>query len=333
MGVRLPLAPPDGRDLVDSEVVGSPKHDIAPLDFPQDLLNPHLEELAPDIPGTLHPVADIGSSTLRPKWLWKLNIIAFAKNNTWILFDLPPGKKPISYKWVYNAKYKADGALDKYKAPRAWYIKIDQYLSDQGFQRSPSDSNLYVKTTGGDILLLVIYVDDLIITSRSSLLIEHIKQSLCQSFDMTDLGLLHYCLGVEVGQTDNNIFISQSKYAKSLLDKFRMRNCKPSSTPMEKWLKLSAKSDSPVVDESLFKQLVATKRVLRYVKSTSDFGILYGRSKGPRLIGFTDQNWAGFVDERKSTSGYVFNLGTGAITWTNKKQQAVALSSTESKYQ
>lgn len=68
MGVRLPLAPLDGRDLVDSEVVGSPRHDIAPLDFPQDLLDPHPEELALDIPGTLHPAADVGTSTLRPKW-------------------------------------------------------------------------------------------------------------------------------------------------------------------------------------------------------------------------------------------------------------------------
>jgi hypothetical protein len=134
---------------------------------------------------------------------------------------------------------------------------------------------------------------------------------------------------------------------------------------MEKGLKLSAKTDSKAVNESVYRQLVgsliyltttrpdlsfvvsfisrfmtapkvehwtATKRVLRYVKGTLDFGILYNRSKDPRLCGYTDSDWAGSVDDRKSTSGYVFSLGTGAVTWTSKKQHAVALSSTEAEY-
>lgn len=94
------------------------------------------------------------------------------------------------------------------QAPRAWYIKIDKYDSDQGFQRSSSDSNLYITTTDSDIILLVIYVDDLIITSSSAFLIQGIKQNVCQSFDMTDLGLMHYCLGVDVWQQSSGIFIS-----------------------------------------------------------------------------------------------------------------------------
>ena len=84
------------------------------------------------------------------------------------------------------------------------------------------DSNLYVKHSSDDILFLVVYVDDLIITGSSTHLIVAIKQDLYQAFDMTDLGLLHYCLGIEVWQTIDSIFISQSKYARSLLDKFRM---------------------------------------------------------------------------------------------------------------
>jgi hypothetical protein len=76
-----------------------------------------------------------------------------------------------------------------------------------------------------------------------------------------------------------------------------------------------------------------TKRVLRYVKGTPDFGILYCRRKDPRLCGYTDIDWAGSIDDRKSTFGYVSSLGIGAITWTNKKQHAVALSSTEAEYE
>jgi hypothetical protein len=74
-----------------------------------------------------------------------------------------------------------------------------------------------------------------------------------RAFDMTDLGLLHDCLGVEVWQTGSNIFVSQAKYAMSLLDKFRMEDCKISSTPMEKGLKISAKTDSKAVSESLYR--------------------------------------------------------------------------------
>lgn len=134
---------------------------------------------------------------------------------------------------------------------------------------------------------------------------------------------------------------------------------------MEKGPKLSTNSNSPPVDGTTFRQLVsnliyltatrpdlnfvvsyisrfmtapkashwvAAKRVLRYVKGTSNFGILYGRCKDPKLIGYTNSDWAGSVDDCKSTFGYVFSLGIGAITWTSKKQQAVALSSTKVEY-
>lgn len=143
------------------------------------------------------------------------------------------------------------------QAPRAWYMTLGKYLVDHGFQRDP-DSNLYVKQCGDDILFLVVYVDDQIITRSSTNLIEEIKQNLCHSFDMTNLGHLHYCLGVEVCQTKGSNFISQSKYARSFLYTFWMNDSKSASTPMEKGLKLPIKSDSPRVDESAFKQLVGS---------------------------------------------------------------------------
>jgi hypothetical protein len=214
------------------------------------------------------------------------------------------------------------------------------------------------------VVILVIYVDDIIITGSEARAIAKVKSELCLAFDMTNLGLLHYCLGVEVWQTENHIFVSQTKYAKGLLDKFKMADCKISSTPMEKGLKLSAKTNSKAINESVYRQLVgsliyltatrpnlsyavsyisrfmqapktehwtATKRVLRYVKGTLDFGILYGKSKEPQLCGYSDLDWAGSMDDRKSTTCYVFSLGTRAVSWTNKKH-AVSLSSTEAKY-
>ena len=65
---------------------------------------------------------------------------------------------------------------------------------------------------------------------------------------------------------------------------------------------------------------IAAKRVLRYVRGTLDYGLLYTRSSDPTLSGYIDSDWAGSVDDRKSTTGYVFSLGSGAITWASKKQ-------------
>ncbi|KAH9291933.1 hypothetical protein KI387_042879, partial [Taxus chinensis] len=251
------------------------------------------------------------------------------------------------------------------QAPRAWYIKIDTHLRDSGFKRSHSDPNLYVKSTNDDIVILIVYVDDLAITGSGDAAIHKVKSDLCTAFDMTDLGLLHYCLGVEFWQQDHLIFISQVKYATNLLQKFKMYDCNSSSTPMEVGLKLSAHDDSPPVDETLYRQLVgsliyltttrpdlcfavsylsrflskpklihwgAAKRVLRYVKGTLDFGILYQRVADFTLIGYTDSDWGGSVDTRRSTTGYIFSLGSGVISWQSKLQPTVAISSTEAEY-
>lgn len=87
---------------------------------------------------------------------------------------------------------------------------------------------------GNDIILLVIYVDDIIIISSEERAIEQIKSNMSKTFDMTDLGLLHYCFGVGVWQIGSSIFVSQTKFARSFIDRFRMIDCIISSIPMEK---------------------------------------------------------------------------------------------------
>jgi hypothetical protein len=72
-----------------------------------------------------------------------------------------------------------------------------------------------------------------------------VKSNICVVFEMIDLGMLHYCLGVEFWQFDHTIFVSQVKYAIALLEKFRMTECNPTSTPMEVGIKLSTYTDSP----------------------------------------------------------------------------------------
>ncbi|XP_038902287.1 uncharacterized mitochondrial protein AtMg00810-like [Benincasa hispida] len=140
---------------------------------------------------------------------------------------------------------------------------------------------------------------------NSNMMIDEFKESMKKEFEMTDMGLLHYFLGIQVKQGDNEIAISQKKYAKDLLIKFKMENAYSASTPMELGLKLSKHDVSEAFDATIYRSLVGT------------------------LI---NSDWGGNIDDFKSTSGYVFNIGSGAVSWASKKQDVVALSTMEAEY-
>jgi hypothetical protein len=250
------------------------------------------------------------------------------------------------------------------QAPRAWYEKMDSFLISSGFDRCHSDPTVYTQKHGTDLLILVLYVDDLILTGSSSSMIQSIQQALMGQFEMTDLGLLHYFLGLQVLQSSEGISIFQQKYALDLLQRFGMVDCKPAPTPFQSGVTLSASCSSPRINPSLYRQLIgsllylthtrpdisfavglvsrfsqdpheshwkAAKRILRYIQGTTNFGIQYS-SGASQLVGFTDSDWAGSVDDRKSTSGFVYCLGSAPVTWSCKKQSAIALSSAEAEY-
>ena len=117
------------------------------------------------------------------------------------------------------------------QAPRAWYARIDSYLRGLGFSKSIADPNLYIKVVQNQPLILVVYVDDLFLTGDEHL-IDECKRELASEFEMKDLGLLHYFLGLEVQQKTSEIFLSQGKYVRDILSKFGMTDCKPMVTPM-----------------------------------------------------------------------------------------------------
>ena len=118
------------------------------------------------------------------------------------------------------------------QAPRAWYNKIDEFLSKLGFVKSLSESTLYIKGNQANSIVISLYVDDLLVTGSNAKLIQQFKDDMLQVFEMTDLGEMTYFLGMEVKQNDGEIFISQRKYAKEILKKFNMENCKSMNTPM-----------------------------------------------------------------------------------------------------
>eukprot|EP00253_Pinus_taeda_P032732 PITA_32732 len=244
------------------------------------------------------------------------------------------------------------------------YIEQPQDFEGIGFTKSEVDPNLYFIVIGEEPLILVLYVDDLVITGAERL-IEHCKRDLVAEFEMKDIGLMHYFLGLEVWQEEGHFFLGQGKYIVDILGKFHMEDCRPMSTPIiTNWKKLHA-SDSELVDPTLYRQLigslmylvntrpdicfavntmsqfmckprkvhwVAAKHILRYLQGTVDYGLDYRQGDGVRLAGYTDSDWAGRASDRKSTSGCCFGLGSAVVSWFSQKQQSVALRSTEAEY-
>eukprot|EP00253_Pinus_taeda_P007782 PITA_07782 len=166
------------------------------------------------------------------------------------------------------------------------------------------------------LLILVLYVDDLLITGSSASTIAAIKRALHDRFLMMDMGPLHFFLGLEISQDATGIKLSQAKYAGDLLERFRMTDCKPAPNPF-----LSGKPYELHWN--------AAKRILRYVQGTITFRIHYAVGTALNLLGFTDYDWVGDNIDHKSTSEYSLSLGSGPICWSSKKQAVISLSSAE----
>ena len=145
------------------------------------------------------------------------------------------------------------------QAPRAWYEKLTEHLLKLDYKNfSLDDATLFVKKIGRSIVYLVVYVDDLLIIGNNDGYIESIKRELKKCFDMTDSGLLHYYLGIEVIQNPKFIFISQKKYIGELLYRFGMKDCNSVSTPMEQNMKLSSNEGNSFEDPTKYRQLVGS---------------------------------------------------------------------------
>jgi hypothetical protein len=117
------------------------------------------------------------------------------------------------------------------QAPQAWYAKMDIFLIDIGFSRFHYDPNVYTKKVGIHLIILVLDVDDLILTGSDSKLLNHVKTNLKKKFEMIDFGFLHYFLGLQILQTNEGLFLSQTNNACDLLHRFHMEHCKPSPSP------------------------------------------------------------------------------------------------------
>ncbi|GJR61824.1 retrovirus-related pol polyprotein from transposon TNT 1-94, partial [Tanacetum coccineum] len=231
--------------------------------------------------------------------------------------------------------YKLRKALYGLKqAPRAWYKRVDSYFLQHGFVRSENEPTLYVKKSdNGDFLVVCIYVDDMIYMGSSQKLVSEFKSCMMSEFEMSDLGNLKYFLGLEVKQADDGIFVSQRKYAKDILSKFGMQNYNGEATAMNPGEKLQQNDGTEFADPSYNRSLVGGLNYLTNTRPDIMFSVsVLSRAADINLFGYSDSDWRGCKDDGKSTSSHMFSLGSGAVSWSSKKQEVVALSSGEAKY-
>ncbi|XP_026460030.1 uncharacterized protein LOC113360781 [Papaver somniferum] len=251
------------------------------------------------------------------------------------------------------------------QAPRAWFEKFSNAILQYGYSQSAYDSAMFTRKTEKGIVILLLYVDDMIITGSDLKEILSLKRHLFSCFEMKDLGLLRYFLGIEVDKSFNGYFISQVKYATYILQRAGLTDSNTVDTPLELNVKLNSYEGKALSNPTLYRQLVgslnyliitrpdishavhivsqfmsyprsthyaAVLRILRYIKGTLYQGLHFSSNSDLRLHVYSGSDWAGDVTDRRSTTGYCLFLGNSLISWFSKKQYVVSRSSAEDEY-
>jgi hypothetical protein len=250
------------------------------------------------------------------------------------------------------------------QAPRAWFQRFSTYIQTIGFTPSLTDTSLFVYHTSTHTAYLLLYVDDIILTASTKTFLDHIITLLNSEFSMTDLGVLHHFLGIAVTRDSNGLFLSQRQYILDLLNRAGMIDCQPARTPVDTSAKLSADGE-PFSDPTLYRSIAGAlqyltltrpeisysvqqvclymhdprvphynhmKRTLRYLKGTLDYGLHINTTSPTSLTAYSDADWAGCPDTRRSTSGYCVFMGNNLLSWSSKRQVTVSRSSAEAEY-
>ena len=251
---------------------------------------------------------------------------------------------------------------------RNWNNMLHAFLTTQDFNQSQSDHCLYTKHDGKSIIIVIVWVDDIIVSSNDNDLIINVKDSFKKRFRMKDLGQISYFLGIDFIFTKDCISINQSKCITKVLKRFDMLDCKAKSIPCDPSVANMSPTDSPKLENpKMYKEIVGSliylmtctrpdlcytvsklsqfmheptyahlnvaKHVLKYLKGSIDNCLNFHKCNDVNLYGYCDSDWA-TSEDRKSISGYCYKLGEHSplISWKSKKQSNVALSSCEAEY-
>lgn len=278
--------------------------------------------------------------------------------------DIPPG---FETKATMNKVCKLKKSLYGLKqSPRAWFDRFNKTVKKYGYSQCQADHTLFIKhSTKGKLEILIVYVDDIILTGDYEDELIKLKTLLAKEFETKDLGSLKYFLGMEVARSRKGISVSQRKYVLDLLKETGMLGCKPAETPMDSSTKLGANKDSVPVDKGRYQRLVgkliylshtrpdigfsvsvvsqfmndpteehmeAVNRILRYLKMTPGKGLYFRKNTRKDIEVFVDVDWARSITDRRSTSGYCTYVWGNLVTWRSKKQPVVSRSSAEAEF-
>ncbi|KAA0064018.1 putative mitochondrial protein [Cucumis melo var. makuwa] len=315
-------------------------------------------------------IKEVGSPTSNHRLQSKILNLLETKGHTRKLdeydpsLDIPIALRKECPEWK-NVVMEEMKALEK---NRTWDICAlpKGHKTFQGYSEGHSDHTLFTKASKtGKIVILIVYVDDIVLTGDDQTEISQLKQRIGDEFEIKDLGNLKYFLGMEVTMSKEGISVSQRKYTLDLLNETGMLGCHPADTPIEFNCKLGNFDDQVLVDKEQYQHLVgkliylshdrpnisfvvsvvsqfiqalyekhmeAVNRILRYLKNTTGKGLMFRKTNRKTIEAYTDSDWEGSVIDKKSTSGYCTFVWGNLVTWKSKKQSVVARSSVEAEY-
>jgi Reverse transcriptase (RNA-dependent DNA polymerase) len=233
-----------------------------------------------------------------------------------------------------------------------------------GYRQSDTDHTMFIQRKDEKICILIVYVDDIVLTGNDLAEMKRLKYSLAKEFEMKDLGELRYFLGIEVARSKKEVVLSQQRYVLDLLSDTGMLGCKPANTHIDPNHKLSGGRVNQV-EKGQYQRLVGkliylahtrpdisyavsvvsrymhdpriphletVYQILRYLKGCPGRGVFFGKRGHMRVEVYTDADLVGCLDDRKSTSGYCAFVGGNLVSWRSKKQNVMARSTVEAEY-
>ena len=253
------------------------------------------------------------------------------------------------------------------QSARQFYIFLASMLKEFNYAPIIADQSVFYNNKNN--VIITAHIDDLLIFAEKKEDIELLKNQLKSKVEISDLGDISYYLGMQItrDRVNNQLFLSQQKYIKELLNRFNIKGEKPIYSPSVQGVRLEKNLDQ--ADQSTIKAyqqqigslmylMTATRpdlafsvsncarymsnpneehfkalnRIWQYVRTTQNKGLLYKSSNKPKLIGYVDSDWGGDYTTKKSTTGYIFLFGSAPISWSSRLQKSVALSSCEAEY-
>ncbi|CAH2091010.1 unnamed protein product [Euphydryas editha] len=272
-------------------------------------------------------------------------------------FEIDNNKVCMLQKSIYGLK----------QASRVWNETVHKLLTTHGYSQTRCEPCVYVKRNNTKSTILALYVDDFYIFSNCNSEKEALISFLKSNFEIKNLGSIKDCLGISVHRDRDRgtIILKQSAYIRRLLVRFGMLECKGVSTPMS----VNDKFEKPLENDECkfnYRELIgglmylsvctrpdisfsvsmlsqfnnnynlshwlAAKRILRYLKNTLNYGLIFTKCKNDNLEVFADADWANDPVDRKSYSGFLIKFGNNTVNWESRKQRCIALSSTEAEY-